>query len=124
MDLTQLNVSDAGSSDMVLRHPATGEDLDITIKLLGKDSAEYRKAVSKVGNSRINQRKKVTVEQTQQDALDLLVAVTVGWAGMTENGEELEFSPENAKRVYRDYPWIKEQADEFVHDRANFMMIA
>lgn len=124
MDLSQLNVSAAGSSVLTLRHPATGEDLDITITLLGKDSPEYRKAVSKTGNARLGSRKKLTVEQAQQDGIDLLTAVTVGWSGLEENGEALPYTQDNAKRIYREYSWIREQADEFVHDRANFMMIA
>lgn len=129
MDLTELNISAAGSSELVLRHPATGEDLKdgdnpVTIVLLGKDSKEYRAAVAKTANSRLRNRKVQTVEQAQQDGIDLLAAVTVGWSGIAENGEPLECTEKEVKRVYREYAWIREQVDEFVDDRANFLTSA
>jgi len=129
MDLSQLNVSAAGSSELTLRHPATGEDLydgdnPVTVTLLGKDSKEYRQAVARTANSRLRNRKVQTVEQAQQDGIDLLSAVTLGWQGITENGEPLECTQHEVKRVYREYAWIREQVDEFVDDRSNFLTSA
>lgn len=129
MDLTDLNLSAAGSSDLTLCHPATGEDLydgdsPVTITLLGKDSKEYRAAVAKRANSHLRNRKVQTVEQAQQDGIDLLASVTVDWSGITENGEDLECTPAEVKRVYREYAWIREQVDEFVDDRSNFLTSA
>jgi hypothetical protein len=41
--------------------------------------------------------------------LDLLAACTMDWAEMVEHGEPLACTPENAKRVYIEYPWLREQ---------------
>lgn len=132
MDLKTLDVSEAASrgADLTLRNPATGENLSgedgkpITITLLGSDSGEYRKKLRSTANQRIATRKKQTVEQLEQEGVGLLAAVTTGWHNIIVNGETLQFSKEKAAELYTQYPWIREQVDEFVNERANFLTIA
>jgi hypothetical protein len=55
-----------------------------------------------------------------------MVACTKSWRDdtkttLTLEGEELECSRENVLRVYREYPWIKEQVESAVMERANFL---
>lgn len=129
MDLSTLDVSEAASrgATMELRNPATGETLysdggePVSITVLGSDSSEYRKRLRSAANGRINSRKKQTIEQLEQDGIGLLVAVTTGWRNIVVEGQNLEFSPEEARRLYEKYPWIREQVDEFVNERANFL---
>jgi len=130
MDLSKLDVKEAADrgADMVLRHPATGEELfaddgtPIVFKLLGSDSQEYRRMVRMTANKNLKQgRQTPTVERFEQNGVELLVAVTVGWSGVQVNGEMLEFSPANARQLYTDYRWIQEQVDQFVAERANFL---
>jgi hypothetical protein len=40
---------------------------------------------------------------------------------MQENGDDLEFTKENVRRVYKTYDFVREQAREFVEDRSNFL---
>ena len=132
MDLSSFDVSEAASrgATLILRNPATGEDLfaddgkPITITLLGSDSSEYRKRIRATANQRINSRKKRTVEQIEQESIEMLAAVTQGWCGIVVDGEEVAFSQDEAKKLYRRFSWITEQVDEFVSDRSNFLTSA
>jgi hypothetical protein len=92
--------------------------------LVGKDSKEYRKAQRVITERRLKSRSKanrIDPEAIEHEAVDILVACTVEWEGFAEDGKELEFNKANIRRVYTNYPWVKEQVDEFVDDRGNFM---
>jgi len=129
MDLKKYNVTAAADkgADLVLVDPINGDDLDgVTIKLLGTDSAAYRnyerdvqrKRIAKLAKSR---NRKADFSVSEEDECEMLAVCTVGWSGLNEDGEELKYSHEAAVRLYMDYPWIKEQVDLFIGDRANFL---
>jgi hypothetical protein len=131
MDLSNLNVGEAASrgADMHLCHPLSGDRLKqddgsyIVIRLLGADAPEYRQRVHRIANKNVQRRKKSapSAEQIEEQTVSLLAAITVGWEGIVVNGEALEFSEQAAKELYQDHVWIREQVDEFVADRANFL---
>ena len=129
MDLTKYNVTAAADNgaDLELVDPITGDALEgVTIRLLGTDSAAYRnyardmqrKRMEKLAKSR---NRKPDFSVSEQEEAEMLAICTVGWAGLEEDGEELKFSHDAAVKLYMDYPWIKEQVDSFVGDRANFL---
>lgn len=108
-------------------HPKTGEPLSaVKIRLLGADSDAYRdlqmqmqrRAAERMARTR---KLSITPEEIEAQALDLLVAVTQGWSGITEGGTPVEFSPENVRKVYTRATWLREQVDAAVQDRANFL---
>jgi hypothetical protein len=119
--------------DVQIYHPGTNEDLGIVINVLGKDSDEFQKV------SRAQQKKRmakltkggfrnpaVPVEEIEQDATVLLAACTKSWSQdgkptITMDKKELEFSVDNAIALYERFPWIKEQVDVAIGDRANFI---
>ena len=127
MDFADLDLgsnADRGA-DMQVRHPVTEEPLftddgkPITIHLLGTDSAEFRNGVKDIAN-RSAKRKRPSFNETERNTVELLARITTGWHGIVLNGEPLKFTRENAEMLYRDRPWLREQADEFAGDRANF----
>jgi hypothetical protein len=59
-------------------------------------------------------------EKLSEDGIDDLVKLTTSWSGFLLDGKKLECTPENVRSVYSDWEWIKEQAQEFVANRANF----
>lgn len=128
MDLNKLDLSaqaDKGA-DLSLEHPVTGEELGITITLLGTDSAVYRNHARELQRARIakmakSRNKKIDFSVTEDEEADALAVCTVGWSGVVLNGKELEFSHDAAVDLYVSYPWIKEQVDAFIGDRANFL---
>lgn len=136
MDLKQLDTtskSDAGAI-MALRHPVTGAPLfdeeskeEVTITLLGVDSKKYQQTQHASATERLNRsvgkggRVKLSTEQIANDSITLLVKATLGWDHVQEGGEELDFSVANARHIYEAYPWIRDQAEMFIEDRANFL---
>ena len=125
MDLKDLDVVAAANrgADVELVHPITREPLDATITILGRDSDEYRAAISEQARKRAQSRNKGAISFAEADdgAMEILVACTIGWDGIVENGDPIQFSLAEARRIYKKYPWIREQVDEALADRALFL---
>lgn len=125
MDLAELDLSDAAT--MEVRHPGTGSVLTdgdgdpVAIRLYGTDSDAYlngrrmmvNRAVRKGGRTQ-------TAEEFEEDAISLLAACTAGWSGIDLDGKPFAYNAANAKTLYRRFPWLRDQVDAFIGDRANF----
>ncbi|MHB2205071.1 hypothetical protein [Methylobacterium sp. CM6257] len=134
MDLSNLDTTataEAGAT-MEVVHPATGAPLTqdggavVSITLAGQDSERYRKADRRIANKRLQassngQRVKLTAEGIESDNLERLVACTIAWNGIGWGGADKECTPENAREAYKRLPWLREQAEAFTADRANFL---
>ena len=122
----------------VLVHPDTRKPLtdeggqEAVLFLAGKDSEQYQRTMRKQQARRLeaavrarrlkNVRGEELVEEIEQDTTALLVAVTLGWEGITMGDGEFPYSPENAKRLYDEGPaWVSEQAQEYIDERGNFL---
>ena len=109
-----------------LEHPTTGEklydgDTAVGITLRGQDSRTFRQASHDISNKRMERQvKKLTAEALERNTRELLAACTVDWQCIEMNGEPLKCTRENADRLYAELPWIREQVDAFVSNRANF----
>jgi hypothetical protein len=128
MDLNNLKpvLADEGAVMQVV-HPDTEEPIEgMTITLLGQDSNVYEKISlkrSQAALARISKGKKAVdmdAQQVQANMLNDLVALTVDWTGFELDGKALKPTPENVQNVYTGWKFIREQAQEFVADRANF----
>ena len=127
-DLSKLDTSGAAETGAVLEvlHPTENTPLGIKITLAGADSDVYRKMVNKSVNKRLQRIKPgqtipFTAEEQEESGLNLLAVCTLSWEGVVVEGEALPCTKENAKMVYQRFPWIKEQVDQFIGDRANFL---
>lgn len=128
VDLAALDTG-AGAEEgreLQVRHFKTGEPIGLTLQLLGTDSATYERAVraqQRATQDRLvaNRAKRITAEEVDDNALELLVALTRGWSPFDLDGKDYPYSAANARGLYRRFRWIREQADEFAGDRANFL---
>ena len=127
-DLTNLDTSETAETGAVLEvlHPTENTPLGIKITLAGADSDLYRKTVNKNINKRVQRIKPgqsmpFTAEEQEESGLNLLATCTLAWEGVVVDGAEIPCNKENAKELYRRFPWIREQVDVFVGDRANFL---
>lgn len=119
--------------EVSIYNPATNEDLGLFITVLGKDSDEFQKVSRAQQKKRMEKISKggfrnanVPIEAMESDGLQLLAAVTKSWRQgdkqtVTLDGQELACTKENAVALYERFPWIKEQVDTAVGDRANFI---
>lgn len=128
LDLNALDfeASANAGSRLDLRHPTNNTPTGAWLQLLGADSDLYRKTMRNAQRARLKQiaktrRPEVSPEEIEAEALALLVAATIGWGGFTVGEQPLEFSAEAARTLYTKHKWIREQAEEFVNDRANFL---
>jgi hypothetical protein len=139
--------SEAGAS-LHLESPATGSyayasgpdgkpdvKRPMVIDLLGPDADEYRAKTRKRAAQVIKQRagkmdvKKMAEAQVEAFVLEgekstLMDAVdaTLGWSEMTIEGKPVEYSQENAIRLYTRYPEILRQVTVFIKEAANFLL--
>lgn len=106
-------------------HPKTGADLGIRIKVISPDSPQYRKLGNIIKNRNLQALRKgrngLTSEAIDEGAIELLVGAVVSWEGVVWGGQPMECTSANVRQLFDSCPWIKEQVDEFVGDRGNFM---
>lgn len=132
MNIEDLANTLTDSAVLTVTHPVTGlplkmkDDVLVTLSLAGMDSDRYRAADRENTNNRLKLRAsgarvKMTAEELEAEALEIIVACTVGWTGVFDDGEEVPFSAANVRTLYTKVPWLRQQADVFIHDRANFL---
>lgn len=128
MDLSALDTQKGANAGhrLVLVHPKTGEALDCSIRIFGADSTVYQTQLreqQRQARERFSRQGKVlrTPEEDAAAELDLLIAATGGWDGIELDGAVLTFTPENARALYGRFPWIREQVDRAINDRAHFL---
>jgi len=138
MDLGMFDVVTGANAgvEVVLRHPATGAELisedgvPFAVTVLGEQSDVYQKALKASVNRRLadqNKKRKgnatMTVEEIEADEIALLAAAVKSWRGIKLDGQSLEFSQENVRKVLQDkrFPWIRAQLMEAVRDEGNFI---
>jgi hypothetical protein len=127
-DLSAIDtVKDANQgAEVELYHPTNGQDLGIRVRVLGKDSDKFRQVHAAQGRKRTAKLQKtgfrggVSAADIEQEGIELLANCTIGWSGMVMGGKEVPFSTDNAIAIYTQYPWIKEQIDSAIADRALF----
>ena len=123
-DLATLDTSKVAEegAELLVSHPTTGEDLGITITLIGTDSKTFRDiSKSRATASLKKKTREIDLDQNESDAVELLAKCTKGWSGITENGKDIPFGHENAVELYTKYLWLREQIDRFMADRSNFL---
>lgn len=130
MDLSQFDTTQASEQGVVMpvinpltRKPLLTDDGDaITITLLGMDSNVYRKHASATLKRRISPRGlNMNVDGMEDEAIELLVTCTTAWENIEIDGEKPPFSKQAVREAYGRFRWLREQADEFINDRANFL---
>ncbi len=128
IDIADLDIRAAADegTEVELLHPITREKLGIVFHILGSDSFAYRDKRTELARRRVQKYDNgrgpnINVDEIEDNACELLAACTTGWSSFPENGKEITFSEKEAYRIYRQYPWIKEQIDAAVSDRAIFL---
>ena len=99
-----------------------GNPLGVHLKLAGTDSEAYQKQLRKQQDKMLKRGNfKISAEEAENNSLNLLVACTLAWEGVEYSGEELECNKDNARWLYKTFGFIRDQVDEFIGDRANFL---
>lgn len=117
---------------LVLVHPVTRQPLrdaegkEAYIEHYSGDSEAARKHQRSVTRRRLAMRgrAKLTPEEIEAEAIELLAALSTAWNLLDLNGGKIDvpFTQENARELYANpaVGWLREQLDESASDRANF----
>ena len=113
-------------AEMRVVNPITGEETDFYITVKGFDSKVFRKVSRRKQRAlfaALADKDKDKDKELDEEELDAegLAEATIGWRGLTVNGEEYVFTQERAKDLYKQSPGIRNQLDIFVANRKNFM---
>lgn len=129
MDISQYRLEDAAV--MPVRHLATGQPIKsqdgspVTITIACKDSDQFRRVLREQTDRRLKRtldtHQRPSADEIEAEAIELLAGCTIGWSGLQNKGKEFPFSLDNARSLYRELPWLRDQVDAFVSDRANFL---
>ena len=94
-----------------------GEDkrTGLFITVMGVDSQVFRDHAKRQQKAYIEALRSKKDFDDEDMSIDGMVAATIGWRGTSE-----EFSPELCRELYTKAPYVKDQIDRFIADRANF----
>ena len=134
IDLASLDTKTPAEAGVVVQldNPFTGEPLTLddgspcTITVLGQDSAKMRAYTRQVTDRNIERLRKgrdaMKSEAAEADRIGGLATVTTAWNLFPLDGQTLDCTERNAKKLYSDprFPWIVEQLEKAVMDRARF----
>lgn len=128
MDLSELDAGGEAGETMPVCHPVTRVELPgVNIRLVGIDSEKFRVCSRVIINKRLQSQVKRravamnSVEEIETESAEQLANATLGWEGIELDGKVLPFTIANAKSLYMRLPWLREQVDNFVGDRGNFL---
>lgn len=134
-DLSTLDTTPAAEQgvDMKLRHPDTEEPIKsdgqfVTFRVLGQDSKVFRKIDREQTNKRFKRmgrnKAELDAEELEIERLERVLACVIGWENVYLDNMPLPFSQENAHHLFVRFPWIVEQINRFITDRANFLKVS
>jgi len=130
MDLNALSTTEKAGSGfkMEIVNPATGVPTDASITIVGIDSKVYQEAQHRIANKRMKRMNNrgslkfnLTSEEVEIESIELLARCTLGWDNIDWEGSPLKFSLENAKMIYSELLWLREQCVAAMEDRSNFL---
>jgi hypothetical protein len=132
--MTDLSVfkTDIAGSWLTVTHPVTGSTLEtaegkpVRIRVVSLQSDQCQKVTAQLHNERekkrLNNRKYFqTAEELQEGLLKLLAAATLEFDNLEYNGELLKATSENAYKIYKELPWLREQVERFIEEWSSFL---
>ena len=77
---------------------------------------QKREKVAKGKNKEIE----LTIEDYEDMAVDRAIVRIISWRGIQENSQDVPFNRENAERILKEHPWIREAVMEESDNLLNF----
>lgn len=117
-----------------LVHPVTGDPLMVgdeamKIEVYGPYSSHYKAISNQQSNMRLQKAQRtggkttLTAEQIQSSQLTTLVKCVKSWNVVVEEDSEKpeECNEANVRRVFEEYPWVREQVEATFDDTRAFL---
>jgi hypothetical protein len=131
-DLNKNNFADAAEAgfEFELLLPGTQEPTGAFITVRGDQSktvkayARKKYAEFKLREQQAKRRGKdvddMTIEEAEELSIEAAVVRVIGWKGISEGKTDIAFSKENAERIFKEHPWIKDAVMEEASQLLNF----
>jgi hypothetical protein len=131
-DLSKNNFAESAEAgfEFELKLPGTGEGTGAFITIRGDQSktvkayARKKYAEFKLKEQQAKRRGKeaddMTLDEAEELAIESAVVRVIDWKGIAENGKDIPFSKENAERIFKEHPWIREAVTEESAQLLNF----
>lgn len=120
---------DVSAGDYVVKHPETNQPTPIVVTLAGPEHPN-RKKIAYAAQRRLRKVLQQTgklqladPEEEEGEEVDMLVACTLGWKGISVGGKPLAFSAEAARSLYTDPKrrWLRDQVKAALNEREHFI---
>lgn len=131
-DLSKNNFAEAAEAgyEFELKLPGTGEGTGAFITIRGDQSktvkayARKKYAEFKLKEQQAKRRGKeaddMTLDEAEELAIESAIVRVISWKGIAEDGKDVLFSKENAERIFKEHPWIREAVTEEAGQLLNF----
>jgi hypothetical protein len=131
-DLSKNNLAEAAEAgfEFELRVPGTNEATGAFVTVRGSESKKVKEYARKTYNQirmkeqalkkRGKDPEEMTLEEAEELAIDSAIVRVISWRGIAEAGEEVQFTKENAQRIFKEHSWIREQIMEESQQLLNF----
>lgn len=131
LDLSKANYAEAAEAgyEFELKYP-TGENTGAFITVRGDESkivkAYRRKKFNEFEARRIAAKRRgkemdeITLDEAEELAIEAAIMRVIDWRGITDGGEEVKFSKENAEKILKEHSWIRDQIMEEASQLLNF----
>lgn len=122
------SVEDIPEAEYELKDPTTNGSTGVIFRLGGPEHRPRKKLMQDRLRRMANQASKTgrvpvpdPVEAEEME-VEMLVAATIGWAGLVSGGKPLEYSPAAARDLYSDprRRWLRDQIKAALDDRELF----
>lgn len=91
-----------------------------TVRDYGRRVFQERQMQAQVAKRRGKEPEDLTLEDAEKLSVEGAAVRVISWEGIAEDKKEVPCTPENVKRILKDYPFIREQVMEASNDISNF----
>jgi hypothetical protein len=95
-------------------------DQSKTVKAFGRKKYAEFKLREQQAKRRGKEPEDMTLEEAEELSVESATVRIISWKNITENGKEVPFTKENAERILKEYPFIKDQVLEEAGSLLNF----
>lgn len=133
LDLKKTNISQQSESgfEFELKLPEINEPTGAFITVRGEQSPTFRNYQKKKFNEfkqkeqqakrRGREVEDITLDEAEELSIEACIVRIISWRGIAEGKTEVPFNEENAKRILKEHPWIKDQVQEVSSNLAYFL---
>jgi hypothetical protein len=126
MRLSEIKLRETATLHVRLPNGAPAYNADgtpTTIELLSDDDERLREFDRRAQNRRLKNihKLRLSAEELEEESVLKLANATADWNSFENEDGPIPCTIENAAKLYREHHFLREQVDQFVGDRSNFL---